>query len=126
MTTETHNPAPRRRWYQFSLRTLLIVVTISAVPLGWFAWKVEQGRRHRAVIAWVEMMGGRVESGGGWAESWFGLDVAYVDLSNTQVGDLSPLAELENLEVLYLENTPVSDEQVRRLQKALPGCDIER
>ena len=33
MTNETLSTKPRRRWYQFSLRTLLIVVTVSAVPL---------------------------------------------------------------------------------------------
>ena len=58
MTNETDNTRPRRRWYQFSLRTLLIVVAVSTVPLGWFAWEIQQRRRERAGIAWVEKMGG--------------------------------------------------------------------
>jgi hypothetical protein len=35
------------RWFQFSLRTLLIAVTLSAVPLGYVGWeaKVVAGRR---------------------------------------------------------------------------------
>jgi hypothetical protein len=31
---------PRRRWFRFSLRTLLIVVTVLAIPLGWVGWRL--------------------------------------------------------------------------------------
>ena len=86
MTNETHNTKPRRRWLQFSLRTLLIVVTLSAVPLGWVGWKCEQGRRQRAVIAWVGEMGGsvtfeKVQEKSWWKEwtdKWFGRSVRWV------------------------------------------------
>ena len=108
MTNETPNTKPRRRWYQFSLRTLLIVVTLSAVPLGWVGWKLEQGRRQRPTIAWVGKMGGSVQFGRGWVDSWFGL-VSHVDLRESLVSDLSPLAELKNLAALIINDTPVSD-----------------
>jgi hypothetical protein len=29
----------RRRWFRFSLRTLLVVVTLLAIPLGWYTSK---------------------------------------------------------------------------------------
>ena len=29
-------PTPKRRWCQFSLRTLLVVTTLSALPLCWW------------------------------------------------------------------------------------------
>ena len=45
-------------------------------------------------------------------------------INNTQVSDLSSLAELKNLLQLDLRNTLVSDEQLQRLQQALPNCDI--
>jgi len=117
MTNETHNTKPRRRWYQFSLRTLLIVVTLSAVPLGWVGWKVEQGRRQRAVIAWVEKMVGVVgfedaEEKSWWNEwenNWFGERVRWVNLGDSQVSDISPLAKLKNLKDLSLGRTRVSD-----------------
>jgi hypothetical protein len=32
-----HQPSPRRR-FQFRLRTLMIVVTVLAVPLGYVGW----------------------------------------------------------------------------------------
>jgi len=49
-----------------------------------------------------------------------------VYLSGTQVRDLSPLTKLSRLTSLYLYNTRVSDDQVARLQKALPKCKVRR
>ena len=122
MTNQTPNTKPRRRWYQFSLRTLLIVVTVSAVPLGWVGWKLEQGRRERAVIAWVEKMGGNVwfddvysfdvgekSRWKEWVEAVFGPKVRIVTLGETKVSDLSPLTELKSLKYLWIENMQLSD-----------------
>ena len=46
-------------------------------------------------------------------------------LDDTQVTDLTPLANLKNLTELHIQGTPVSEEQVKLLQKALPNCKIE-
>ena len=62
-----------------------------------------------------------------WEEStekWFGKRVWKARLSNTQVSDLSPLAELQNLKRLWLQSTRGSDEQVQKLRQALPNCEI--
>jgi hypothetical protein len=111
-------PKPRRRWYQFSLRTLLIVVTLSALPLGWVGSKLVQRRREQPVIAWVEKLGGTVsfedvEDLNWWegAAAWFGQNVKWVHLAHAQVSDLSPLAELKNLELLDL-NRPQTTSRV--------------
>ena len=45
-------------------------------------------------------------------------------LKHTQVSDLTPLAELKNLEWLNLRSTQVSGEQLQKLQQALPNCEI--
>ena len=33
-----------RRWFQFSLRTLFVVVTVAAIPCGWFAYRARLNR----------------------------------------------------------------------------------
>ncbi len=124
----------RRRWFRFSLRTLLIVVTALAIPLGWVGWRLGQVRRERATIAWVEEMGGRVyflsetDKRSWWEESankWFGERVRVVSLRNTQVNDLSPLAELKKLEKLWLINTQVSDISPLAELKNLKGLSLD-
>ncbi len=43
---DTAEPSKHRRWYQFGLRTLLIVVTFAAVACGYVArqWRIVQAR----------------------------------------------------------------------------------
>jgi hypothetical protein len=118
MDAATEQPAqPRRRWFRFSLRTLLIVVTVASVPLGWVGWELNQVSREKATTTWVEKMGGGFRFNpdrekGWWEDStdkWFGERVWRVDLQNSQVSDVSPLAALKSLEYLSLDNTQVSD-----------------
>jgi hypothetical protein len=61
--TEPFNAKRKLRWYQFSLRTLLIVVTLFAVACSWFAVKTEQARKQRLAVKEIEQQGGYVVYG---------------------------------------------------------------
>ncbi len=53
--------------------------------------------------------------------------IGVLNLEETQSLDLSPLKNLTNLEVLYIQNCPnITDKQVEELQKALPNLKIVR
>lgn len=45
----------RRKWFQFSLRGLIVALTIGCV---WLGWQVEGARRQRKAIAAIELLGG--------------------------------------------------------------------
>ena len=51
------NDHPNRRWFQFRLRTLLIVVLVLSLPLSWFAVRMERARRQRAAVEAVSELG---------------------------------------------------------------------
>src|SRR5689334_18291305 len=41
---------PRRRWYQFSLRTMFVVVAAAAVPLAWVGYSMNWIRQRQQFI----------------------------------------------------------------------------
>ncbi|MCE9544497.1 MAG: hypothetical protein K8T25_03090 [Planctomycetia bacterium] len=49
---------PKRRWFQFRLRTLLAATTIIAIWLGWWSYKA---RQQRDAVAALRLIGARVE-----------------------------------------------------------------
>ncbi len=135
-------PKHKRRWFQFSLLKLLLLVTGLAL---WFGWLANQAREQREAVAWVEEMGGSVQydyetdedgefiddvepPGPKWLRDILGIDflddVVYVDLYDTPVSDVTPLAGLTNLVWLQLNETPVSEEEITKLRQALPNCII--
>ena len=126
MTSEPTKPKPRR-WLQFSLRTFFVLVTVFCV---WLGWTVHRANEQRKAVEWVREMGGDVAygyqrdeagipivdakpPGPKWLRQLLGVDyfqeVTVVDLKTTPVSDLTPLAGLKNLELLWLNGTQVSD-----------------
>ena len=118
-------PKPRRRWLQFSLRTLLVLMLLLGCGLGWFAREVHKARAQGEAKKAIEKLGGRV----GWDRPPGGMmrtavvlagkllgedlywDVSQVFLSDTPVTDagLVHLCGLTQLGTLSLNNTRVTD-----------------
>jgi len=51
-------------------------------------------------------------------------NLKYLNLDSIQVNDLTPLMGLNKLKYLDVEGTLATDEEVRKLQTALPNCRV--
>jgi hypothetical protein len=129
-------PRRKRRWFQFRLGTLLALVTLAGIVLGFV---VNSAERQRRAVAFVATMGGRVqyeddEPRGGnvslaseWLRESLGKhyfrSVTGVSLyGGTRVSDagLVHLKGLTGLQWLHLDETQVSDAGLVHL-KGLTG-----
>ena len=54
------NPKRKLRWYQFSLRSLLVFVTIFAIACSWFAVKMEQARKQKEAAVALRKKGASI------------------------------------------------------------------
>ena len=53
------------------------------------------------------------------------LDIEELDLSDSDIGDISALSQLQNLTKLDLQGNDIPPEDIAALQEALPECDIK-
>jgi hypothetical protein len=113
------------RWYQYSLRSLLVLVTLCALPCSWLGIKVQQAKRQHGAVRAIEELGGAVSYDGlmvtgespgpGWLGKMLGKDffatAGGVRLDKAEVTDaeLESLRELSQLHWLSLEHTNVTD-----------------
>jgi hypothetical protein len=124
-----------RRWFQFSLRALLLALTVFAV---WLGVQVNCVRRQRETVQAILAAGGKafydyqIEPGQfftpdaepaapRWLRKWIGddffRDVVDVDLNRTDVADawLTRLNDLPRIKRRNLAYTPVSDAGIENL-----------
>lgn len=136
----------RKRLLRFSLRTMLVVVTVLCVVL---AWKVRQAERQKAAVAWLLEAGGNVTydfeldsegrripgaelPGPEWLRELVGVDyvatVIGVDFRTFvfEGTDLSPLATLSSLHWLFLANNGTTDLSPLEAMTDLENLWIER
>jgi hypothetical protein len=120
----TPSPKRRRRWFQFSLRTLLVFVLLVSIGMSWFAVKMQRARKQKEAVEVIERLGGRVEyteysvSGSDWRRRLLGDDfvraVGLVELhsyfgDSPSDEDLAHLGGLPKLESLSLVSNRVTD-----------------
>ena len=124
----------RRRWFQFSLRTLLVLFLLACIGMGWIGVKIQQARRGREAAAAIERLGGKVfwsnadspEESGGWAwlRKLLGDDLLVhpddvVIHSRAQVitdAGLEHLNALTQLETLYVDSDQITDAGLQHLK----------
>ena len=118
------SPKPRRRWFRFSLRSLLLFVVLVGIPLGWLGSKVNRARKQRAVVAELQKLGARFiydpvnelgpkerqPSGPTWLIDLLGReyfdDVFQVSIASPGVTDetIELIAELPAVEYVFLKS----------------------
>src|SRR5262245_34075715 len=121
MPKPDHQQPPQRRWFQFSLRTLLILVAIGAGLA--FAWiqLVEPYRLQREAMAAITKLGGsyKTEDATGWVRylDKNSQDVVVVDLADCDKPDeyMPHLVRLPKLRTLVVGGHSVGDEQLGAL-----------
>jgi len=48
----------RRRWFRYSLRTLLLLMLVFGCGLGWFAREIRRSRAQREAVKAIRKLGG--------------------------------------------------------------------
>jgi Leucine-rich repeat (LRR) protein len=116
---------PKSRWFQFSLRTLLLLMLVACIGLGWVAMKKRQGEREKAAVVAIEKLGGNVQwlmkSKPKWLTDLLGVEFFWtavkVSFNYEQVNDsgLEYLKELPQLRILAVSDTQITDISLVRL-----------
>jgi Leucine-rich repeat (LRR) protein len=126
--TATDRPKRKRRWFQYSLGTLLLFVTVSAIPCSWLSVKMRQAERQREAATAIEKLGGKVDWDNkalgwpAWLRKVLGDDffnsVVFAGLSGTKVTDagLEHLKGLSQLQWLQFNGTQVTDAGLEHLK----------
>lgn len=133
---------PKKRWRQFSLRGLLILVTLSAVLCAWFYWRLERGHREDQAAAAILRAGGEIAYAdqfyggvsrltplrhettwiGSGSERVFGTDpfrrIVSVTLPDDESISLVPKFSLTGLEIIRVEGgASVTDEGLSNIRR---------
>jgi len=102
---------PRRRWFQFRLRTLLIGMMLLAVPCGYMGWQAKIVRERKGVLELVVQQGGTISP-----------------LINAPPDDLPPLVRrlLGDEPIGLIEfQQPITTEELQSIAAAFPEADIK-
>ena len=108
----TQTAKPKRRWFQYSLRTLLLFVFLVSIPLSWFAVVVQNVRRQREAVVEIEQVGGYV------VHDCFGNVVhAIVNRTKGEKTGLAHIGTLSQLELLDLTGFRMTDANLADLRQ---------
>ena len=135
---DSRPPKPRHRWYQFSLRTLLVFVAVGGIGLGWLGVRLQRARKQKEAVEAILMLGGSVsydcefdEDGNlvdrvdstvpAWLLRMLGPDFFYEVThvfcwSEFGGDDATHFQGLGSLELLWLENSDITDAGLKNLR----------
>lgn len=116
MTTTRTAPKPHRRWLQFSLRTVLLVITAAS---GWLAWQAYRAQQQAVAVAALRELRGHATSkvrNPDWLWRLFGerlgRTTVRVELDSDQVAAAIPhLKAFPDLEEVQIASWPQESQQ---------------
>jgi len=122
-------PTPKRRWYQYRLRTLVVLMLLASIGMSWVAVRMERARRQQAALAELGKSGpmlwiteGAAPRGLAWLESVLGegfftrvIELRIVHRKTTDA-DLERLRGLRDLRLLFLDSPGISDAGLAHLE----------
>ncbi len=120
-------PKRKRRWFQFHLRTLLIVVTLLAAPLGYVGWQAKIVRERHDLLKRLVGMGG-LSINAEQAERLSGSGLAAQEIAHrpaTQVPWIRRLLGDETIAFLVLPSR-LNGPDVEEIIDAFPEAAVKR
>jgi hypothetical protein len=145
-----HSPNPphrKLRWYQFSMKTLMLFVLMASFLMSWVAVKARRIREQRAAVAMVRAMGGAIlydyqlrdydddkgpppPPGPAWLRELLGQDI-FADVVEVNCRDADIVRVIDrfpHVGRLDLSSSTITDDDLRRLKglKELYGLDLSR
>ncbi len=138
-TPQPEAPARKLRWYQYSLRSLLLFLLLVSLGMSWVAVRMKRARRQEGAVEEIEKFGGwarydyevqqsnrPLPSAGPPGPAWlrnllgehFFATVVDVHLAGTQITDasLERLKRLTQLQTLDLWETKITDAGLEHLE----------
>jgi hypothetical protein len=120
------SPKPKRRWFQFSLRTLLLLTALSAVLLGMWTTYVAPYRAQRRAATALQTLGAtlneRQADGPAWVRTLVG-EKDFVKVHECWIGfkpisdnDFRHVKALTKLQTLHLMDLDISDAGLAHLK----------
>jgi hypothetical protein len=130
--------SPQRRWLRFSIRTLLVAVTVGCL---WFGWQVQIVRERRKLMNWAMDHGGYVDSisdehldyrrakpmSSDTYNQFFSIDEAAVSVIRPRITTIPWYRELlGDKPVVTIAYSRVwrGEDQARQIEKYFPEADI--
>jgi Leucine-rich repeat (LRR) protein len=115
---------PRRRWFQYSLRSLMIFVFVWSLACSWLAVQLQRAKRQQIIVETIQKTGGTVvydHQRPAWFERLLGRDfltnVVRAEIASDSVAEYAK--ELPQLTSLTLTGSKVTDGALKCL-KELP------
>ena len=122
--------SPRRRWFQFRLRTLLVLVVVLCLPLSWLAVELQRARRQYLVVQALRSHGATVHYDTRVStrprpfslrrllgdDFFCHVDCVEFDSESDKRPRLELLRDLPYVRSVFLTGTPVTDADLKHLQ----------